>query len=66
MLTPHLKKAACHQPAGQRQLALACDPGLNLAANATTLREHALRVAERIETDLGEERSGFIDGCPAE
>jgi hypothetical protein len=32
MLTPHLKKSACHQPARQRQLALACDPGLNLAA----------------------------------
>jgi hypothetical protein len=35
-------------------------------ANATTLREHTLRVAERAETELGEERSCFIDGCPAE
>src|ERR1700712_2923381 len=31
MPTPHLKKSACHQPAGQRHLALACDPGLNRA-----------------------------------
>lgn len=35
-------------------------------ANATTLRQHTLRVAERIEAELGEERSGFVDGCPAE
>jgi hypothetical protein len=35
-------------------------------ANATTLREHTLRVAKRAETELGEERSCFIDGCPAE
>jgi len=35
-------------------------------ANATTLREHTLRVAERAETELGEERSCFIDGCPAD
>ena len=35
-------------------------------ANATTLRKHTLRVAERAETELGEERSCFIDGCPAE
>ena len=35
-------------------------------ANATTLRQHALRVAERAETELGEERPCFIDGCPAE
>lgn len=33
-------------------------------ANATTLREHALRVAGRAETELGEERPSFIDGCP--
>jgi hypothetical protein len=32
-------------------------------ANATTLREHTLRVAERVETELEEERSCFIDGC---
>jgi hypothetical protein len=35
-------------------------------ANATTLRKHTLRVAERAETELGEERSCFIDGCPAD
>ena len=35
-------------------------------ANATTLREHVLRVAERVEAELEEERSCFIDGCPAE
>lgn len=35
-------------------------------ANATTLREHTLRVAEHVETELGEERSCFIDGCPAD
>jgi hypothetical protein len=31
MLTPHLKKSACHQPAKQHQLAPACDPSLNHA-----------------------------------
>ncbi|MEJ7747410.1 MAG: ISKra4 family transposase, partial [Luteimonas sp.] len=35
-------------------------------ANATTLREHTLRVAERAEAELGDEQSCFIDGCPAE
>jgi hypothetical protein len=35
-------------------------------ANATTLREHTLRVAERVEAELEEERSCFIDGCPAD
>ena len=35
-------------------------------ANATTLREHVLRVAERAEVELGDERSCFIDGCPAD
>jgi len=35
-------------------------------ANATTLREHVMGVAERAETELGEEKSCFIDGCPAE
>jgi hypothetical protein len=34
--------------------------------NATTLREHTLRVAERAENELGEERPCFIDGCPAD
>ena len=35
-------------------------------ANANTLREHTLRVAERAEAELGEEQSCFIDGCPAD
>jgi hypothetical protein len=35
-------------------------------ANATTLREHVLRVAERVETELAEEQPCFIDGCPAD
>jgi len=35
-------------------------------ANATTLREHVLHVAERAEIELGEERFCFIDGCPAD
>lgn len=35
-------------------------------ANRTTVREHTLRVAERAEAELGEERPCFIDGCPAE
>jgi len=35
-------------------------------ANRTTVREHALRVAERAEAELGEERPRFIEGCPAE
>jgi len=35
-------------------------------ANAETLRKHALRVAERAEAELEEERPCFIDGCPAD
>jgi hypothetical protein len=35
-------------------------------ANAKTLREHVLRVAERAEAELAEERPCFIDGCPAD
>jgi len=35
-------------------------------ANATTRRQHVLRVAERAEGELGKEQSSFIDGCPAE
>ena len=35
-------------------------------ANATTLRQHVLRVAERAEGEPGKEQSSFIDGCPAE
>jgi hypothetical protein len=34
--------------------------------NASTLPEHTLRVAERAEAELGEERPCFIDGCPAQ
>ena len=36
-----------------------------LGTNATTLRQHVLRVAERAESKLGKEQSSFIDGCPA-
>ena len=39
---------------------------ITAGANATTLREHVLRVAERAEAELAEERPCFIDGCPAE
>src|SRR5215213_11013137 len=35
-------------------------------ANRTTVREHALRVAERAEDELGDERPCFIEGCRAE
>ncbi len=35
-------------------------------ANATTLRQHVLRAAERAEGELGKEQFSFIDGCPAE
>ena len=35
-------------------------------ANATTLRQHVLRVAERAEGELGKEQSSFMDSCPAE
>jgi hypothetical protein len=34
--------------------------------NAGTVRAHVLRVAERAEAELGEERSCFVDGCPAD
>jgi hypothetical protein len=34
--------------------------------NASTVRAHVLRVAERAEAELGEELSCFIDGCPAD
>jgi hypothetical protein len=33
---------------------------------AGTLRRHTLRVAERAEAELADERPWFIDGCPAE
>jgi hypothetical protein len=35
-------------------------------ANATTVRQHVLGVAERTEAELGEEQYSFIDGCPAQ
>jgi hypothetical protein len=34
--------------------------------NATTVRRHLLRVAERVEQELGEEQAMFIEGCPAD
>lgn len=34
--------------------------------NPITLRNHLLRVAQRTEDALGEERGSFIDGCPRE
>jgi hypothetical protein len=38
---------------------------ISSGANATTVRQHVLHVAERAEAELGEERRSFIDGCPA-
>jgi hypothetical protein len=35
-------------------------------ANAMTIRQHVLDVAERAEAELGEEQYSFIDGCPAQ
>ena len=35
-------------------------------ANAMTIRQHMLSVAERAEAELGEEQHCFIDGCPAQ
>jgi hypothetical protein len=34
--------------------------------NATTVQRHLLRVAERVEQELGEEQAMFIEGCQAE
>ena len=39
---------------------------IGAGANATTLRQHVLRVAERAEAELGEERSAFVGGCSAD
>ena len=36
------------------------------AINAATIRNDALRVAERMEAELGPEQRGFVEGCPAE
>jgi hypothetical protein len=33
--------------------------------NATTVQQHLLRVAERVEQELGEGQAMFIEGCPA-
>jgi hypothetical protein len=35
-------------------------------ANATTIRQHVLRVAERAEAELGKEQISFVEGCPAQ
>jgi hypothetical protein len=35
-------------------------------AHASTVRNHLHRVAARHESELGEERSCFIEGCPAD
>ena len=35
-------------------------------ANASTVRNHLHKVAERREAELGEERPCFIEGCPAD
>jgi hypothetical protein len=34
--------------------------------NATTVQRHLLRVAERMEQEVGEEQVMFVEGCPAE
>jgi len=34
--------------------------------NATTVQRHLLRVAERMEHEMGEEQAMFVEGCPAE
>ena len=39
---------------------------ISAGANATTVRAHLLQVAERVEAELQDERSSFIDGCQAE
>ncbi|MFK7602166.1 ISKra4 family transposase [Deinococcus sp. SM5_A1] len=39
---------------------------LDATTSAVTLRNHVLAVAKRSEATLGEERTNFIDGCPAQ
>ena len=39
---------------------------ITAGANATTVRAHVLKVAEKVETELQEERSSFIEGGQAE
>ena len=34
--------------------------------NATTIRHHTLKVAQRCEAELGEEQWAFVEGCPAD
>jgi hypothetical protein len=41
-------------------------PPIASGADAKTLREHTLRLAERPEAQLAEERPCFIDSCPAD
>ena len=36
------------------------------AVNASTIRNDALRIAERLESELGPEQEVFISGCRAE
>ncbi len=45
---------------------LADVPPVASGANAITLRQHLLRVAEQAEGKLGKEQFSFIDGCAAE
>ena len=63
------KPRATARPAGRRWCPTPPRAGLLAyvlaimsGANATTLREHTLRAAERAEAELGDERSSFIDG----
>jgi hypothetical protein len=35
-------------------------------ANATTIRDHVLQVAQRSEAELPKDKSSFLDGCPAD
>ena len=39
---------------------------ITTGANATTVRQHVLRVAERAEAELSKDRCTFMDGCPAD
>jgi hypothetical protein len=39
---------------------------ITTGANATTVRQHVLRVAERAEAELPKDRCSFMDGCPAD
>jgi len=39
---------------------------IGTTANASTIRNHLHKVAQRCDAGLGAEQSGFIDGCPAD